>query len=329
MTQVDAAGQVDWVPVWGQVAARMGSHWAAGRGHLLTEDTLRMCLIEALGDDGVDAARLASEVYAVGLGAGKLDLTMDGPGGTVIELKYPRDSRTGFSPDTMTMGELLRDFCRVAVVDAADRWVTQVINARLARYLAGASARFTLGWAVEQDQLMTLHRATLERLPATAITAIGTASWRLPVEAVCRVRAAITDDLTLYAYQVAAPNADVTPSPLVAGAQPPREIDETTTRPAAVGAPTGARAAILDAITHLTAASGTATVTVAAVVGYLRRRNSRYADSTIRTMMTSHMCVDTQGPGIGTFDDLERLGRGEYRRRPITQSGSAHPGTHG
>jgi hypothetical protein len=27
--------------------------------------------------------------------------------------------------------------------------------------------------------------------------------------------------------------------------------------------------------------------------------------------------------------DLERLGRGEYRRRPITQSGSAHPGTHG
>jgi hypothetical protein len=43
-----------------------------------------------------------------------LDLTVDGSGGTVIELKYPRASRTGISPDTMTLGELIRDFLLVA-----------------------------------------------------------------------------------------------------------------------------------------------------------------------------------------------------------------------
>lgn len=315
MQNMPGSDSVEWVPLWEQVAARLSSHWTAGRGHLLTEDTLRLCLVEALGEHGVGPERLAAEVYAAGLGAGKLDLTVDGPTGTVIELKYPRDSRTGFSPDTMTMGELLRDFCRVAVVDAEDRWVTQVINYRLARYLAGASTRFTLGWAVEQGQMMTLDRATLEQLPVTAVTAIGSMPWRLPVEATCRLRVAVTDDLTLYAYQIAAPGPEVTPAPLATPARAAADAEADPVQPASDGVPTGARAAILDAIDHLATAAGTDSVTVAQVLGYLRRRNTRYADSTIRTMMTSHMCADAQGPGIGTFDDLERTGRGEYRRR--------------
>ena len=301
--------EADWASVWSQVASRMASHWAAGRVHLLTEDTLRMCLVEVLGEHGVDAARLEAEVYAPGLGVGKLDLTIDGPAGTVIELKYPRDSRTGFSPDTMTLGELLRDFCRVAAVDAGDRWVTLVINTRLARYLAGASTRFTLGWAVEEGQTMTLDRAILGQLPATAVNAIGSMPWRLPVDATCRARVAVTDDLTLYACQVAAPGPDVEPAPLEAIGRPAAPTSHATTGPQTdARAPTGARAAILDAVDHLTTSSGSEAVTVADVLGYLRRRNTRYADSTIRTMTTSHMCVDAQGPGIGTFDDLERLG---------------------
>lgn len=48
----------------------------------------------------------------------------------------------------------------------------------------------------------------------------------------------------------------------------------------------------------------------------MRQNQSRYADSTIRTMMTAHMCVGAQGPGVGTYDDLERVDRGKYRRRP-------------
>lgn len=154
-----SAPHVGWVSVWAQVTSGLGRHFSAGRGHLLTEDTLRLCLIEALGEHGVDAARLAAEVYAPNLGPGKLDLTVDGPSGTVIELKYPRDSRTGFSPDTMTLGELLRDFCRVAVVDASDRWVVQVINPRLARYLAGAASRFGMDWAVQPGDTMRLDVA--------------------------------------------------------------------------------------------------------------------------------------------------------------------------
>lgn len=53
----------------------------------------------------------------------------------VIELKYPRDSRSGISPDTMTLGELLRDFLRVAAVPADQPWVVQILNPRLQRFL--------------------------------------------------------------------------------------------------------------------------------------------------------------------------------------------------
>jgi hypothetical protein len=63
---------------------------------------------------GVSPDRLAIEVLTPVLAGGKLDLTVDGSGGTVIELKYPRASRTGISPDTMTLGELIRDFLLVA-----------------------------------------------------------------------------------------------------------------------------------------------------------------------------------------------------------------------
>ena len=47
------------------------------------------------------------------------------------------------------------------------------------------------------------------------------------------------------------------------------------------------------------------------------RQGSRYAESTVRTMMASHMCAQVQGPNIGSYDDLDRVGRGEYRLRLV------------
>jgi len=128
---------VDWPDIWREVASRLASHRAAGRGHLLTEDVVRMETVLALAGADVHAGRLAMEHLAPELEGGKLDLVIDPPHGVVIELKYPRDSRTGFSPDTMTLGELVRDFLRVAVVPAEQRWVVQVLNPRLQRYLTG------------------------------------------------------------------------------------------------------------------------------------------------------------------------------------------------
>jgi hypothetical protein len=69
----------------------------------LTEDTLRFETVLALAESGVPASRLAVEVRAPQLAGGKLDLVVDPPGGTIIEFKYPRDSRSGISPDTMNL----------------------------------------------------------------------------------------------------------------------------------------------------------------------------------------------------------------------------------
>jgi hypothetical protein len=51
------------------------------------------------------------------------------------------------------------------------------------------------------------------------------------------------------------------------------------------------------------------------VVDEMRRNGSRYAESTVRTMLTSHMCAQVQGPNIGTYDDVDRVDRGTYRLR--------------
>jgi len=308
--------ELDWVSVWTGTASRLAGHWALGRAHLLTEDVFRMCLVDALEERGVAAPRLAAEVFADGLGKGKLDLTIDGPTGTVIELKYPRDSRTGMSPDTMTLGELLRDFCRVAAVDSTDRWVAQVVNARLARYLASAGARFGFEWAVRPGQEFVLTREVLETLPPTALTAMGEGRWRLPVSATCRAQVAIVEGLDLVAYQVAAPPAGVQAAQL---AQPQRSAARPGAAPVVVRVrgTSGARAEILMAVDEVTAATGRGTVTIAEVLAHMKAAGTRYADSTIRTMMSSHLCADSQGSGIDTYEDLERLGRGEYRRKML------------
>ncbi len=97
------------------------------------------------------AARSAVSVPAVGALTAEVrrncDLVVDPPTGVVIELKYPRDSRSGISPDPMTFGDLLRDFLQVAVVPAGDRWVVQVLNHRLTHYVKNAFGRYGLGWA--------------------------------------------------------------------------------------------------------------------------------------------------------------------------------------
>lgn len=324
--------EVDWTQVWGSVAADLRDHLAAGRGHLLTEDVVRMSTVVAMQDRGVDAARLAVEVPAGELGGGKLDLVVDGVTGTVIELKFPRGSRTGISPDTMTLGELIRDFLRVAVVPARQRWVVQVINERLQRYLTNLAIRHEVRWPAAAGETLILERAVLAGLPRTSLNAIGSTPWLLPVTAQCVLVEPAGTGLQLFAYRIEpAPTAGVAAaltvpavhaeSPTVLGEATTTLTDPTRTDPARLGsAPRrrgegGARAEILQAIRAIVARSGDEVVTVAQVMAEMRRRETRYADSTIRTMMVSHLCVDAQGHGIDTYDDLERLSRGRYRIR--------------
>jgi hypothetical protein len=53
------------------------------------------------------------------------------------------------------------------------------------------------------------------------------------------------------------------------------------------------------------------------IIAEPRRGGSRYAESTIRTHVTSRMSADAPDHHGTTYDDFERLGGGRYRlRRP-------------
>ena len=311
----------DWTAVWHDVADTMREHRVAGRRHLLTEDSLRMATVLALERSGVSTNDLAIEVADPLLIGGKLDLVI-GPAEarTVIEIKYPRGSRTGVSPDTMTHGELLRDFLRVALVPAWDRWVVIALGQDLRRYL---TRRGPALWSDAVGKPFVLERAALELLPKTALDGIGPLAYRLPVRAMCAASIPIDVDLGFFAFRIEAPTADA-----ASGALTGRSADAIPTMrqprtPATEGRVTGrgsARGEIIAAIRALTTRAGRSEVTVQEVVDEMRRASSTYAESTVRTMLTSHMCAQIHGPNIGSYDDVDRVGRGTYRLRSTGQS---------
>jgi hypothetical protein len=76
-----------------------------------------------------------------------------------------------------------------------------------------------------------------------------------------------------------------------------------------------ARQEILTAARKLAGRSPDASFTLMEILTELRRADTRYAESTIRTHVTSRMCADSPDHHATTFDDFERLGRGRYRLR--------------
>jgi hypothetical protein len=124
------------------------------------------------------------------------------------------------------------------------------------------------------------------------------------VTASCLVAAPVAAGLTLYAYRV---NALPAAEPVPPAAPPPRA-------PApAGGTRDGARREILAAARALTTRSGRATFTMADVIDEMRRRGTGYAESTIRTTISSHLCAETTGPGVAGYADLTRVGHGLYQ----------------
>jgi len=269
-----------------------------------------MDTILTLGQYGVSPARLVVEYPAAELLGGKLDLVIDPPDGTVIEFKFPRDSRTGISPDTMTLGELVRDFLRAAAVPAADHWVVQVLNRRLQRYLRNVYPRHQLRWQLACGQTFQILPADLSRLPATAVKAIGTILVTEPVAAQCVSAESIDGGLGLFAYQIGATGPFTAPVPPTPRPAPP--VDTGASDP---GTRAGARAEILAAAVAVTTRAGHPAFTMIDILAEMHRLGTGYADSTIRTMISSHICADTNGPGIAAYADLKRIDRGTYRLR--------------
>lgn len=311
----------DWVALWRDVAVRVADHREAGRGHLLTEDTVRMETVRALEQAGVVPKRVRIEVpNPAVLGKGKLDLVVDPPDGVVVELKYPRDSATGFSPDTMTLGELLRDFLRVAAVAADDRWVVQVLNDRLVKYLVAAFARYDLQWAGAPKDVLRLPHAAIAALPKTAKDAIDVAAVAETVSATLEVRepvGPVGEKLTLFAYRVdGLAVSEVDPLPADAPPEPSIMAGALT----AAVTRDGARQEILDAARAVVARSAGAPFTMPDVIAEMDRRGSGYAEATIRTMISAHLCAESTGEGVAGYADFTRVGRGLYRFRTAERS---------
>lgn len=76
-----------------------------------------------------------------------------------------------------------------------------------------------------------------------------------------------------------------------------------------------ARDEILAVIPAVQVRTGRETFTPQEVIDELERRGTRYKPSTIRTHIVSRMCADAPVHHARTYDDLERVGGGQYRRR--------------
>jgi hypothetical protein len=144
----------DWSALWAQVAETTARHAAAGRGHLLTEDVVRFATALELERQGIAPGRLRTEYRVPELG-GSIDLVIDDPPIAAIEFKFPRDPRAFNAADTMTVGELLKDFYRMDRFGVADAWVVQLLGDRLLHHL---SRRSELAWATDCGDMLMLTR---------------------------------------------------------------------------------------------------------------------------------------------------------------------------
>lgn len=185
-----------WDAAWYATAETMREHLQAGRAHLLTEDVLRFALARALEDTGVDVDRLHVEQRVTDIGA--LDLTIDMPPTTAVELKYPRDPKRSGAADTMTHGELLADFYRLGRLGITDAWTLQLLDERLRGYLA---RREEVRWTWTPGETFVLDQDCLRALPETAQRALPTWAHEFTIHAECRTAYKL-EAMILAAYQV-------------------------------------------------------------------------------------------------------------------------------
>jgi hypothetical protein len=52
------------------------------------------------------------------------------------------------------------------------------------------------------------------------------------------------------------------------------------------------------------------------VIDEMHRRGTTYSDTTIRTMISAHLCAEATGDGVAGYTDLSRVGRGAVQPYP-------------
>jgi hypothetical protein len=69
---------------------------------------------------------------------------------------------------------------------------------------------------------------------------------------------------------------------------------------------------VLAAAAAIVSTRGENALHVQEIVEYLKRRDTRYAESTIRTHVVARCCRNAPRNFAVTYDDFERVGRGRY-----------------
>lgn len=158
--------------VWEHVASTLRSHRAAGLAGLLTEDTVRFALAQALLEAGVAAEDLRVEWPHPVLAKSRIDLVVGRPDPSVlIELKFPREPNETNAAWTQALGEVLKDYYRLAVVPGhVTRLFVLAESARLRRYLSASAQRY--GLQLDLDDVV-LHPGKARGLPETALRSVG------------------------------------------------------------------------------------------------------------------------------------------------------------
>ena len=75
------------------------------------------------------------------------------------------------------------------------------------------------------------------------------------------------------------------------------------------------RDAVLDAFVRLECRHGRGNFQLEEVVAETLAEDPQYKESTVRTHVTSRMCVDAPDNHASVYPDLTRVDRGVYRRR--------------
>jgi hypothetical protein len=210
--------------VWEAVGDELRGHRRRGLGALLTEDVVRFATIQALVEAGVVPRDLRVEAPHIALKGLRVDLVVNGRQQALIELKYPREPNLVNAAWTMTLGEILQDFYRLAAYPGdVDRIFVYVETGRLRTYMARSASRY----GIDLDRTMVLlSPADAATLPATARQIVGIDLAAQPVTA-RRISLIVVDsDLRLAVYHVdqlpetISPVASVTVAPTpVAGVE--------------------------------------------------------------------------------------------------------------
>lgn len=122
-----------------------------------------------------------------------------------IEFKFPREPCETNAAWTQHLGEVLKDFCRLAALSAevGDLWRVRLLSRRIRRYLDGVNDRYNLRIGSVAGELTRIDPTQVAGLPTTALRMLRRWMDMLPVlEARCAAVRRVGVDLCLVVHTV-------------------------------------------------------------------------------------------------------------------------------